>query len=122
MLSEEGVRAYRKALFNPKVTSECATSPFPGTLAIRDGSKHSRFIREFWTHPETLRIVSGVVGVPLEVIMPIEMGHTNVQVEGATVEEMTSKLRVEPAVEKVELSAEERAYDPLNDSAIIPWQ
>lgn len=123
LLSREGVRAYRRALFQQKVLEECASSPFPGTLVLRDAAKRSNFIKSFWTHPETMRIVSEAVGVPLDVIMPTEIGHTNIQVEGATISEMTKKLKVEPTAEKVELSVEERAYDPLKDaSAIIPWQ
>lgn len=63
------------------------------------------------------------MGIPLDVIMPTEIGHTNIQVEGATVSEMTKNLNVEPTAEKVELTVEERAYDPLKDvSTIIPWQ
>ena len=70
-----------------------------------------------------MRIVSEAVGVPLEVVMPTEIGHTNIQVEGTTIAEMASNLKPEPVVEKLELSAEDRAYDPLKDaSAIIPWQ
>ncbi|KAJ5883508.1 uncharacterized protein N7473_010394 [Penicillium subrubescens] len=122
LLSREGVRAYRRALFQQKVLDRCASSPFPGTLVLRDAAKESNFIKDFWTHPQTMSIVSEVMGVPLNVVMPTEIGHTNVQVEGATVSEMTRKLKVEPSVEKVELSAEERAYNPLKDaSAIIPW-
>jgi hypothetical protein len=70
-----------------------------------------------------MRIVSEAVDVPLEIVMPTEIGHTNIQVEGTTIPEMASNLKVEPSLEKVELSAEDRAYDPLKDaSAIIPWQ
>lgn len=123
LLSTEGVRAYRRALFQKEVTDNCASSPFPGTLVLRDAAKRSKFINDFWTHPKTMAIVSEAVGVPLEVIMPTEIGHTNIQVEGNTVTEMTSNLRVEPVVEKLELSAEDRGYDPLKDkNSIIPWQ
>ncbi|KAL2817958.1 hypothetical protein BDW59DRAFT_181961 [Aspergillus cavernicola] len=122
LLSPKGVRAYRKALFQQDVLDKCASSPFPGTLVLRDAVKLSKFIRDFWTHPETMRIVSEASGVPLEVVMPTEIGHTNIQVEGTTIPEMTRNLRVEPLVEKVELSPEDRAYDPLTDkSSIIPW-
>ncbi|KAJ6002581.1 hypothetical protein N7451_005128 [Penicillium sp. IBT 35674x] len=122
LLSPQGVRAYRKALFQQNVVEKCASSPFPGTLVLRDAVKHSRFIRDFWTHPETMRIVSDASGVPLEVVMPTEIGHTNIQAEGATIAEMISNLKVEPSVEKLELSPEERAYDPLKDeTSIIPW-
>jgi hypothetical protein len=123
LLSSEGVRAYRRALFQKDVIDKCASSPFPGTLVLRDAVKQSKFINEFWTHPETMRIVSEAVDVPLEIVMPTEIGHTNIQVEGTTIPEMASNLKVEPSLEKVELSAEDRAYDPLKDtSAIIPWQ
>lgn len=123
LLSQEGVRAYRRALFQQKVLNSCASSPFLGTLVLRNVEKQSKFIKDFWTHPETMGIVSEAMGVPLDVIMPTEIGHTNIQVEGATISQMTEKLNIEPTVEKVELSAEERAYDPLKDtSSIIPWQ
>ncbi|EFX06480.1 hypothetical protein CMQ_6801 [Grosmannia clavigera kw1407] len=122
LLSDEGVRAYRRALFQQRVIDRCASSPFPGTLVLRGAEKQARFIRDFWTHPETLRIVSEAMDVPLEIVMPAEIGHTNIQVEGATNPEMVGKLKVEPSAEKVELSEAERAYDPLTDaSAIIPW-
>jgi hypothetical protein len=123
LLSPQGVRSYRKALFQQNVIEKCARSPFPGTLVLRDAAKHSRFIRDFWTHPETMRIVSDASGVPLEVVMSTEIGHTNIQAEGATIAEMANNLKVEPSVEKLELTPEERAYDPLKDeTSIIPWQ
>ncbi|KAJ5794952.1 hypothetical protein N7457_001551 [Penicillium paradoxum] len=122
LLSAEGVRAYRRALFQRNVVEKCATSPFPGTLVLRDAAKHSKFVHDLWTHPETLKIVSEAVGVPLEVVMPTEIAHTNIQVQGNTISEMSRNLRIEPTLEKVELTPEEQAYDPLKDaSAIIPW-
>ncbi|KAJ6032501.1 hypothetical protein N7540_003233 [Penicillium herquei] len=122
LLSREGVRAYRRALFQKKVLDQCASSPFPGTLVLRDAGKQSNFIKDFWTHPETMRIVCEAMGVPLDIIMPMEIGHTNIQVEGTTVAEMTKSLSLEPTAEKVELTLEERSYDPLKDtSTIIPW-
>ncbi|CAG8899784.1 unnamed protein product [Penicillium egyptiacum] len=122
LLSAEGVKSYRRALFQKDVIDKCASSPFPGTLVLRDAVKQSKFVNDLWTHPETMRIVSEAVGVPLEVVMPTEIGHTNIQVEGTTIAEMASNLKVEPAAEKLQLSPEERSYDPLKDaSAIIPW-
>ncbi|OQE12102.1 hypothetical protein PENVUL_c001G03686 [Penicillium vulpinum] len=122
LLSAEGVKAYRRALFQKEVIDKCSSSPFPGTLVLRNAVKQSKFVNDFWTHPETMRIVSEAVGVPLEVVMPTEIGHTNIQVGGATIAEMASKLKVEPMVERLELSPEDRTYNPLKDaSAIIPW-
>ncbi|CAP95004.1 Pc21g01070 [Penicillium rubens Wisconsin 54-1255] len=117
LLSAEGVKAYRTALFQEDVINKCAR-----TLILSDAVKQSKFINDFWTHPETMKIVSEAVGVPLEVVMPTEIGHTNIQVEGTTIAHMASNLKVEPVVEKAKLSDEERSYDPLkDDSAIIPW-
>ncbi|KAJ5451291.1 hypothetical protein N7491_000473 [Penicillium cf. griseofulvum] len=122
LLSAEGVRAYRRALFQKDVIAKCASSPFPGTLVLRDAAKQSNFVNDFWTHREAMKIVSEAVGVSLEVVMPTEIGHTNIQVEGTTIAQMASNLKVDPAVEKLELSPEDRTYDPLKDaSAIIPW-
>ncbi|CAG7919260.1 unnamed protein product [Penicillium olsonii] len=123
LLSAEGVRAYRRALFRKEVIDNCASSPFPGTLILRDAAKRSDFIKDFWTHPKTMAIVSEAVGVPLEVVMPTEIGHTNIQVQGTTISDMASNLKTEPSVEKLALSSEDQAYDPLKDtSSIIPWQ
>ncbi|KAJ5240273.1 hypothetical protein N7468_004892 [Penicillium chermesinum] len=122
LLSAKGIRAYRKAMFQQEVLSKCSSSPFPGTLVLRDAVKYSKFIQDFWTHSETLRIVSEAAGVPLEIVMPTEIGHTNIQVEGSTIDEMKQNLKIEPTSEKVELSPADLAYDPLKDaSAIIPW-
>lgn len=121
LLSPVGVRAYRKALLQQEVIDQCASSPFPGTLVLRGAAKHSTFIKDFWTHPETMKIVSDAAGVPLEIVMPTEIGHTNIQVGGATIPEMTRNLKVEPAVEKEKLSDEDLAYNPLKDNeSIIP--
>ncbi|KAJ5692262.1 hypothetical protein N7462_001685 [Penicillium macrosclerotiorum] len=122
LLSAQGVRAYRRAMFHPEVLNHCASSPFPGTLVLRNAVQHSKFIRDFWTHPETLSAVSRAAGLPLEVIMPTEIGHTNIQVDGLTISEMKSNLQFEPSNQKIELSLEDRMYDPLkDDTAIIPW-
>lgn len=54
--------------------------------------------------------------------MQTEIGHTNIQTKGGTIEEMVSELRVEPQTTKVPLTDADRAYDPLKASTIIPWQ
>ncbi|KAF2461641.1 hypothetical protein BDY21DRAFT_360720 [Lineolata rhizophorae] len=37
------------------------------------------FIHQFWTSPEVIEIVSEAAGIQLEVCLPYEIGHTNVQ-------------------------------------------
>ncbi|KAI9745259.1 MAG: hypothetical protein M1818_001538 [Claussenomyces sp. TS43310] len=121
ILSYEGVRAYRRSLFSQPILQQCASSPYPGTLILRNVAEHSTFIHDFWTHPMTLRLVSDAAGLPLSIVMPTEIGHTNIQTSGVTMEEMIAELSVEPDTTKVQLSEEEKAYDPLTSKSIIPW-
>ncbi|KAJ9646196.1 hypothetical protein H2204_000859 [Knufia peltigerae] len=121
ILSAEGVRAYRRSLFTTKVLHNCAGRPGPATLTLRNAAEYSTFIKQFWTHPETTRLLSEAAGVPLRIVMQTEIGHTNIQTKGGTIEEMVSELSVEPQTTKVPLTDEDRAYDPLQASTIIPW-
>jgi len=121
MLSSEGVRAYRRSLFARNTLRKCACSPYPGTLILRNAAEHSTFINDFWTHPATMQIVGDAAGVKLSVVMRTEIGHTNIQTTGNTIDEMVAELTVEPDVTKLPLTEEERAYDPLASSSIIPW-
>ncbi|KAL3418752.1 hypothetical protein PVAG01_10468 [Phlyctema vagabunda] len=121
ILSHEGVRAYRRALFRRDVIEKCASVPHPGTLILRNAAEYSRFIEDFWTHPATMRLVSDAAGLPLSIVMRTEIAHTNIQTEGSTIEEMIQELSVEPPTEKIPLTEEEKAYDPLNSNSIIPW-
>jgi hypothetical protein len=41
--------------------------------------KYSKFMYDAWTHPKTLAAISAVAGTDLEIIMPYEIGHTNIQ-------------------------------------------
>lgn len=122
LLSHEGVLAYRKSLFAPRVVDECAVSPIPGTLVMRGAGKISKFVYDFWTHKETMKIISDVVNVPLGIMMPIEIAHTNIQAKGSNLEEMKAALRPEPFTETVEVTEEEKNYNPLDENSVIPWQ
>ncbi|KAF1983144.1 hypothetical protein K402DRAFT_339024 [Aulographum hederae CBS 113979] len=123
LLSPEGVRCYRKALFQRAVIANCANSPGPGALILRGPSRYSTFIKDLWTHPETMQIVSETIGVPLEIVMPLEIGHTNIQTrsDSVDVKAMVDELGPEPLNEPVELSDADREYDPLKVDSIIPW-
>ncbi|KAF7595835.1 hypothetical protein BBP40_004647 [Aspergillus hancockii] len=120
-LSEEGVRAYRRSMIRQDILRRCAKQYGTGTFILRGLAKHSKFIRDLWTHPETMRIVSEVAGVPLAIIMPTEIGHTNIQATGHTVEDLIRELEVEPSGNFVGTD-EQEDYDPLNANSVIPWQ
>ncbi|OGM43416.1 hypothetical protein ABOM_007675 [Aspergillus bombycis] len=119
-LSETGVRAYRRCLMRPHILKACAKSYGAGTFILRNLAQHSKFISDLWTHPETMRIVSEVAGVPLTIIMPTEIGHTNIQTSGCTVDDLTRELEVEPRASRACVDKED-GYDPLRESAVIPW-
>ncbi|KAK5030126.1 hypothetical protein LTR13_008439 [Exophiala sideris] len=121
ILSLEGVRAYRRALFSQEVLHHCGGSPAPGTLTLRNAASFSSFISDFWSHPKTTQLLSEAADVPLKIVMSTEIGHTNIQTKGGSVSEMVSQLNVEPQTTKVPLTDEDRAYDPLKGSSIIPW-
>ncbi|KAH0163548.1 hypothetical protein KCU67_g5511, partial [Aureobasidium melanogenum] len=122
LLSEEGVLAYRRALFAPDVLDECAVSPYLNTLIVRDAAKKSKFLHDFWNHPDTLRILSGLMQAPLVPIFKIEEGFVSVQTKSSqNIEEMKKEVSIEPDHRLVELSEEERNADPLKFGSIIPW-
>lgn len=122
LLSREGVLAYRRSIFHPNVVEECGRPWGSETLLLRNVSKHSKFVRDLWSHPETTAIVSNALGVPLEIIMPLEMGHTNIQVNGSGPGDMMKQLRVEPSAEATVLTEAEKSYDPLGHNSVVPWQ
>lgn len=89
---------------------------------MRNAIEYSQFIKDFWTHPATMHLVSDAAGVPLSIIMSTEIGHTNIQTSGIDIDEMIGALRVEPDATRLPLSEEDLAYDPLKSHSIIPWQ
>ncbi|KAE8151049.1 hypothetical protein BDV25DRAFT_139206 [Aspergillus avenaceus] len=119
-LSEEGVCAYRRAMIQPEILSRCAQPYGTGTFILRNLAKHSRFIRDLWTHPETNRIISEVAGAPLTIIMSTEIGHTNIQSAGHTVDDLIRELKVEPRRAPANV-VEYEDSDPLHDRPVIPW-
>ncbi|KAK6005945.1 hypothetical protein QM012_007587 [Aureobasidium pullulans] len=122
LLSEEGVLAYRRALFAPEVLEECAVSPYLNTLIVRDAAKKSKFLHDFWNHPQTLHILSELMQAPLVPIFRIEEGFVSVQTKTAKdIQEMKKEVSIEPDHRVIELSEEERNADPLKSGSIIPW-
>ncbi|KAG9661956.1 hypothetical protein KCU95_g407, partial [Aureobasidium melanogenum] len=122
LLTEEGVLAYRRALFAPEVLDECAVSPYPNTLIVRDAAKKSKFLHDFWNHPETLNILSGLMQAPLVPIFKIEEGFVSVQTNSAKdLEEMKKEISIEPDHRLIEMSEEEKNANPLESGSIIPW-
>lgn len=110
-------------MFSSRVVENCAGSPFPGAMTLRNAAEYSTFIRELWTHPQMLQSLSDAAGVPLSIVMPTEIAHTNIQTSGDGIEEMKAELRAEPDNTKVPLTEEQKAYHPLKaaSGSIFPW-
>lgn len=119
-LSREGVLAYRRSILRTEVLEDCARSFGKGALLLRNVSSRSKFVKDLWTHPETLKIVRDALGVDVDIIMPYEVGHTNIQL--ASPEMPLEQLKVEPPSESVALTEEQKNYDPLSADSVIPWQ
>lgn len=87
---------------------------------MRNVASKSKFVSDLWSHPQTTALVSKTLGVDLEVMMPMEMGHTNVQITGDSSD--LQHLRGPPTMEKTPLTEEQKAYNPLSSGSVIPWQ
>ncbi|KAI9740161.1 MAG: hypothetical protein M1834_004739 [Cirrosporium novae-zelandiae] len=120
LLSEEGVLAYRRALFAKEVLDNCATNPYTNTIVLRNAAKYSKWLHDMWSHPETVRIVSEAMGTPLVPIFKLEEGFVSVQTKSTNFQDMMKEISIEPLVGKVELTEEEKNFNPLAAST-IPW-
>lgn len=115
-----GVLAYRRAILKKTVFDRCAGYPFPGTVTLRNVAKISKFVRDLWTHPTTLAIMSEILGTQVDVIMPTEIGHTNIQVTGAG--DVLEQLSIQPQAGPCTPPEKDESYDPLSGASVIPWQ
>lgn len=117
-LTHEGVEAYRRAIFQQNVKVGCTRRMGKGTLLLRNVASQSKFVRDFWKHPETMTVVNRALGVDLEVVSDFEIGHTNIQL--AKEDSAVDDLSVKPL--EVLMTEEEKSYDPLSADSVVPWQ
>ena len=122
LLSEKGVLTYRKALFSENVIRACSVAPYDNTLILRNAAGHSKFLHDFWNHPETLKIMSQNMKAPLVPIFPLEEAFVSLQTSSNDLEEMKKEVSVEPQHERIPISESDLNYDPLKVKSIIPWQ
>lgn len=119
-LSWEGVLAYRRSILRAEVLENCARAFGKGALLLRNVASRSKFVKDLWTHPETLKIIRNALGVNVDIIMPYEIGHTNIQL--ASPDMPLEHLQAEPQISPIALTDEQRNYDPLAADSVIPWQ
>src|SRR5579859_2680291 len=80
LFTSAAVKSLRQELFQPRVLTECAWYPNPETCQLRGmAPKYAKFMYDAWNHPSTLAAISTAAGTELEIIMPYEIGHTNIQ-------------------------------------------
>ncbi|CZT06815.1 uncharacterized protein RAG0_12457 [Rhynchosporium agropyri] len=87
-LSHEGVLAYRGALFSDETLENCSVLLGANALILRNAGGHSKFLHDLWNHPETLKIMSKNMKVPLIPIMQMEEAFVSVQTDSYDIEEM----------------------------------
>lgn len=119
-LSWEGVLAYRRSILRAEVLEECARSFGKGALLLRNVASRSKFVKDLWTHSETLKVIRDALGVNVDIIMPYEIGHTNIQL--ASPDMPLEDLQAIPQVSPIALTEEQKCYDPLAGDSVIPWQ
>jgi hypothetical protein len=80
LFTSSAVKSLRHELFQPQLLKDCAWYPNPETCQLRGmAPKYVKFMYDAWMHPSTLAAVSAAAGTELEIIMPYEIGHTNIQ-------------------------------------------
>lgn len=80
LFTPAAVKSFRQELFQPQVLKGCAWYPNPETCQLRGMSpKLAKFIYEAWKHPATMAAINTAAGNDLEIIMPYEIAHTNIQ-------------------------------------------
>ena len=119
-LSQEGVLAYRRSILRSEVLDHCSRWLGKSTVTLRNVASRSKFVTDLWTSPATTAIVQKALGVPVEIIMDHEIGHTNIQIAGSST--TLDHLQATPSLESMALTAGEQDYDPLSSGSVIPWQ
>ena len=80
LFTPSAVKSFRHELFQPQVLKDYAWYPNPETCQLRGmAPKYAKFMYDAWMHPRTLEAISAAAQTRLEVMMPYEIGHTNIQ-------------------------------------------
>ena len=80
LATREAVVEMRRELFSRDVLDNCLHSTRPGAVQLRGHSpRFTKFIYDFWHHPQVLEAVSCAAGVDLMPAYDYEVASTNVQ-------------------------------------------
>lgn len=80
LATREAVVEMRRELFSKQVLDNCLHSTRPGAVQLRGHSpRFTKFIYEFWHHPDVLAAISKAAGVDLVPAYDYEIASTNVQ-------------------------------------------
>jgi hypothetical protein len=80
LATREAVIEMRRELFSREVLDNCLHSTRPGAVQLRGHSpRFTKFIYNFWHHPQVLEAVSRAAGVDLVPAYDYEIASTNVQ-------------------------------------------
>ncbi|KAI0012115.1 hypothetical protein F4779DRAFT_614826 [Xylariaceae sp. FL0662B] len=80
LATKEAVMEMRRELFSKEVLDNCLHSTRPGAVQLRGHSpRFTKFVYEFWHHPQVLDAISKAAGVELIPAYDYETASTNVQ-------------------------------------------
>lgn len=78
LFTEEAVNIMRSEIFQKDVFDNCNFSKVAGIIKLRGYvAKYAPFTYTAWTHPESLRIISELAGMELEIMFDYEIAHVN---------------------------------------------
>ncbi|KAI1625869.1 hypothetical protein EDD37DRAFT_692877 [Exophiala viscosa] len=122
LFTREAIVEMRRELLSERTIKNCMTYTRPGSVQIRGAApQYAPFVYEAWTHPETIKAVSTVIGLPVKINIAQEIGHTNIQL-GEDGLESLKRLTPEPLVPKVavaDIPEEDITEDKATD--VIEW-
>ncbi|OIW30900.1 hypothetical protein CONLIGDRAFT_558294, partial [Coniochaeta ligniaria NRRL 30616] len=124
LATREAVIEMRRELFSKDVLDNCLHSTRPGAVQLRGHSpRFTKFIYDFWHHPQVLAAVSRAAGVDLVPAYDYEVASTNVQLGPGGIAGLYDTPAEPPAhvpeTGTVETGKEEEAELPKNP--IIGW-
>ncbi|KAJ5106955.1 hypothetical protein N7456_003630 [Penicillium angulare] len=120
LLSNEGVKAFRRELFSKNVLENCSFPTRPGSVQLRGmAPRYAPFTYQFWTSPEVLGIIKDLAGVELVPVFDHEIAHTNVQL-GPKGLEGVKDTPVDPPGPPPEYQSAKASKEETS-KPVVPW-
>jgi hypothetical protein len=122
LATREAVVEMRRELFSREVLDNCLHSTRPGAVQLRGHSpRFTKFIYDFWHHPQVLEAVSRAAGVDLVPAYDYEISSTNVQLGPRGIAGLYDTPAEPPQHEEAEVDGDKAAAAEPKRDPIIGW-